>query len=135
MCGGGSAPRSTITVPDYSAYDRQFDLQKEAITNKISSNNLVMQQNLNAALKKQEDVKEKVKEIKVEKAEQQEDLEEQAQRLSVLMGPPPPEQVASAPEIGARERGINSRKGKQSLRIARTAASKSAQGTGLNIRT
>ena len=135
MCGGGSPPRSTITVPDYRAYDRQFDLQKEAITNRISSNNQLMQQNLNAALRKQQTVKETIREIKVEKAERQEDLEEQANRLSVLMGPPPPEKVASAPEIGARERGINSRKGKQSLRIARTAASKSAQGTGLNIRT
>ena len=134
MCGGGRQQRSTITVPNYGSYDREFDLQKEAITQTISNNTLLMQQKLNTALRKNTEVKEKIREVKVEKAEKQDDLEEQARRLSVLMGPPPPEKVASAPEIGARERGINTRKGKQSLRIKRTTANRSAQGTGLNVR-
>ncbi len=30
MCFGGGS-RATITKPDYNAYDKQFELQKEAI--------------------------------------------------------------------------------------------------------
>ena len=135
MCGGGRQRGATITVPDYRAYDRQFDLRKDTILRSMDNNRLALQSQLNQALTRQTTVREVIKEVKVEKAEEQEALEEQARRLSVLMGPPPPEKVASAPEIGARERGIKGRKGKQSLRIARTTATRSAQGTGLNIRT
>ena len=34
MCFGGGS-RATITKPDYNAYDKQFELQKEAIQNSM----------------------------------------------------------------------------------------------------
>jgi len=92
-----------------------------------------MQQQLQSSLRKQTFVREEIRDAKVAKAEQTDKLEEQAQRLSVLMGTPPPEPNAQAPEIGVRDRDISTRKGKSSMRIGRKTAKGSAKGTGLNI--
>ena len=136
MCGGSKPKPAKITVPDYRAYDRQFDLQKDAIERTMSDALLASQNRLDAALRRQNQVKEKVADIITEKAEEQEALEEEAKRLSVLMGPPPPEKNAQSVKIGAdRDDDKRNKKGKSSLRIKRTTANSSGQGTGLNIRT
>jgi hypothetical protein len=131
MCGG-SPPRATITKPDYRAFDQQFELQKEAITSQMNSGVLDMQSQLQDTLRTQNNLREKIADQKIEIAEDEGALQEEAMRLSTLIGAPPPEKSAQAPEIGSRERGIKTSKGKGSLRIGRTAST-SRQGTGLNI--
>ena len=133
MCMGGGGNRATITQPDYSAYNQQFELQKAAIDQQMSNSSMLMQQQLNSSLRKQSFLREEIRDAKVAKAENTDRLEEQAQRLSVLMGTPPPEPNAQAPEIGVRDRDISTRKGKSSMRIGRKTAKGSAKGTGLNI--
>ena len=134
MCmGGGSQPRATITVPDYGGYDRMFDMQKDAVMSQINGQTQALQQQLSNSLASINDVKGKIADFQVKKADSQKALQEEATRLSVLMGPPPPEPTAQAPETGTRDRGINTRKGKQSLRIGRKVAKSSAKGSGLNI--
>ena len=133
MCMGGGGNRATITQPDYSAYNQQFELQKDAIDQSMNNSSMLMQQQLQSSLRKQTSLREEIRDIKVAKAEERGRLEEQAQRLSVLMGTPPPEPNAQSPEIGVRERGINTRKGKSSMRIGRKIAKGSAKGAGLNI--
>jgi len=129
MCFGGGGSRATITKPDYNAYNKQFELQKAAIESSMDSRTQLMQSKLESALAAQQKQRQKIfddRQMAVENAN------EQAMRLAQLIGTPPPEQNAQAPDIGIRERGINSRKGKSSLRIGRSAKS-SAKGTGLNI--
>lgn len=135
MCGGSRPKPATITVPDYGQYNRQFDLQKAAIDKTMSDALTATQNRLDAALRKQNEVKERVADIVTEKAEEQEALEEEAKRLSVLLGPPPPEKNAQSVKIGDRDEDSKGKKGKSSLRIKRTTATSSGQGTGLNIRT
>ena len=133
MCGGGSPPRATITMPDTRAYDRQFDLQKAAIDATMNNGTLALQSQLDNALRDQNDLRRDIADWKREEAEDQQSLEEEARRLSVLMGPPPPEKTAQSVEVGTADRGIKTRKGKKSLRIGRTQATSSGAGTGLNI--
>ena len=140
MCGGGGprirrekAPAATINVPDYGAYDKQFELQKAAIDAQIQGSATKLQDELNASFRSQTKIKEELAELAAQKAKDEEALQEKAARLSVLMGPPPPEKTASAPEIGVRDRDIKTRKGKKALRIGRKVARQSGQGTGLNI--
>ena len=133
MCMGGGGNRATITQPDYSAYNQQFELQKAAIDQQMSNSSLLMQNQLQSSLRKQNAVRSEIAEARVVKADNQKALQEEAKRLSVLMGPPPPEPTAQAPEIGTRDRGIQTRKGKSSMRIGRKTAKGSAKGTGLNI--
>lgn len=131
MCGGGGQ-RATIYQPDYNAYDKQFELQRDAINQQMSSSVMSMQTQLQGSLRDQERIRTQINEAKVEQSENEDDLQEEAMRLSTLIGAPPPEKSARAPEIGSRDRGIKTSKGKKSLRIGRTANS-SSQGTGLNI--
>ena len=133
MCGGGSPKPATIMMPDTGAYDKQFEMQKAAIDSQMNSTANLMQQQLNDALRAQNQLREDIRDAKVVKAEKQDALEEQARRMSVLMGPPPPEPTAQAPKVGSRDRKTNTRKGKGSLRIGRKVASSSGQGAGLNI--
>ena len=129
MCMGGGGNRATITKPDYSAYDKQFQLQKDAIDSAMSSSTRLMQGELQAALKDQQTQRQKILDDRIMAVD---NANEEARRLTTLIGTPPPEANAQAPDIGARERGINTRKGKSSLRIGRTAK-KTAKGAGLNI--
>lgn len=141
MCGGNPGPSikrveaqpATINVPDYDQYDRQWDLQASAITGQIESRNRDLQMSLDEVQKKNLGIKEELRDLAKKKAEDQAALEEKAQRLSLLMGPPPPEKTASAIETGTRDRDINTRKGKSSLRIGRKSATSSGKGAGLNI--
>jgi len=133
MCMGGGGKRATITQPDYSAYNQQFQLQKDAIDQSMNNSSTLMQQQLQSSLQKQNSVRAEIAEARVAKADNQKALQDEARRLSVLMGPPPPEPTAQAPEIGTRDRGINTRKGKSSMRIGRKVAKGSAKGSGLNI--
>ena len=133
MCMGGGGKRATITQPDYSAYNQQFQLQKDAIDQSMNNSSTLMQQQLQSSLQKQNSVRAEIAEARVAKADNQKALQEEARRLSVLMGPPPPEPTAQAPEIGTRDRDINTRKGKSSMRIGRKVAKGSAKGSGLNI--
>ena len=57
MCFGGGGSRATITKPDYNAYDKQFELQKEAIANSMDSDLRLKQQELQAALGDKADVR------------------------------------------------------------------------------
>ena len=128
MCmGGGSA--ATITVPDYSAYDQQFDLQKAAIEQAASTSTLTAQSDLNSALRSQQDA---ATQLLLAKQQQADDTNAAAMRLAQVVGPPPREEHAKPPEIGADERGIKGKKGKSSLRIGKVASS-SGKGAGLNI--
>lgn len=141
MCGGNPGPSikrveanpATINVPNYEAYDRQWDLQASAITGQIESRNRDLQMSLDAVQKKNLGIKEQLRDLAKKRAEDQAALEEKAQRLSLLMGPPPPEKPTSAIETGTRDRDINTRKGKGALRIGRTRATSSGKGAGLNI--
>ncbi|MAB06137.1 MAG: hypothetical protein CML50_08985 [Rhodobacteraceae bacterium] len=134
MCGGGrSTPRAQIEVPDYRAYDRQFDAQKDAITASMNNGTLELQTELQGVLRQTTDLKDKLADLEVEEATNQAALEEKATRLSLLMGTPPPEPNAQAPEVGAKDRDLDIRKGKKSLRIRQSSAKTSAKGTGLNI--
>lgn len=133
MCFGGGGSRATITMPDTSAYDRQFQLQKSAIESQMNSSMTLMQQQLQGSLRKKEDLLSQIKEAKVESATKQEAVNEQAARMAALIGPPPPEKTAEAPVTGARDRGLSTKKGKSALRISRTVATSNGQGSGLNI--
>tara|TARA_R100000084_G_scaffold109127_1_gene74137 strand:- start:677 stop:1066 length:390 start_codon:yes stop_codon:yes gene_type:complete len=128
MCMGGGS-RATITKPDYNAYNKQFELQKAAIESSMDSSTRLMQGEFQSALQDQQTLRQEILDDRMLAVE---NANEEARRLTTLIGTPPPEANAQAPDIGARERGINTRKGKSSLRIGRSATS-SARGTGLNI--
>ena len=128
MCFGGD--RATITVPDYNAYDKQFNLQKEAIQRQIDNETRLVQGQLNTARLEKQSVLTKVNEQARIRAE---NVDRQARMLAEMAGPPPPEESAKNFIIGAKERGLQQIKGKQSLRIGRKVAKKSATGAGLNI--
>ena len=131
MCGGGGE-RATIYQPDYNAYDKQFDLQRSAIESQMNNGAMAMQQQLQSALQSKQAVQSQISEEKVAAANDASALNEEAMRLSTLIGAPPPEKSAQGPLIGSRERGLDSKKGRKTLRIGKTANS-SSQGTGLNI--
>ena len=133
MCMGGGGGGGTITMPDTRAYDQQFEMQKAAIDSQMNNSSMLMQQKLQDTLRQQGVLREEIRNAQVAKARDEDKLEAQAQRLSVLAGTPPPEPTAAAPTIGARDRKQNTRKGKGSLRIGRKVASSSGQGAGLNI--
>jgi len=128
MCFGGGS-RATITKPDYNAYDKQFELQKEAIANSMDSDLRLKQQELQTALGDKADVQRQLNEqIRI----QAENTNAQAMRLAQVIGPPPPEKTATAPVIGSKRKKL----GKERLRIRRsTSPTASASGAGLNITT
>jgi hypothetical protein len=128
MCSGGK--RATITQPDYNAYNKQFNLQKEAIQRQIDNETRLVQGELNTARLEKQSVLTKVNEQARIRAE---NVDRQAKMLAEMAGPPPPEDSAKNFIIGARDRGLQAVKGKQSLRIGRKVAKESAAGAGLNI--
>ena len=136
MCGGGGGSGATITMPDYSAYDNQFDLQKSAIDQSMNSGAQLLQQQLADATTKQQKLLQQRLELKKAEAEDagkaQSKVDAEAMRLSALIGPPPPEKSATAPVVGS-ERGAKTKKGKDALRIGLETTSRMGQGAGLNI--
>ena len=137
MCGGGRAAPATIVMPNTQAYDREFDLQRSAIEQQMQGQAQLMQSQLQQSLKSKEDLLQQIKDYKVDETQKAERLDEQARRMSVLIGPPPPEESAKAPLVGpernASETGSTKRKGKSQLRIGRTTATNNGNGAGLNI--
>lgn len=126
MCFGGGS-RATITKPDYNAYDKQFELQKEAIQSSMNNDLRLMQQELQTSLSDKADIQRQLNEqIKI----QAENTNAQAMRLAQVIGPPPPEKSAQAPVIGSKRKKL----GKERLRIRRRSTPTSAaSGAGLNI--
>jgi len=129
MCFGGGGSAATITVPDYKAYDQQFDLMKSAVDQASSTAILTSQSDLNAALNAKQDAATK---LLLAKQQQADDTNAAAMRLAQVVGPPPREEHAKPPQIGVDERGVKTKKGKSSLRIGKVATT-SGQGSGLNI--
>ena len=127
MCMGGGGERATIYQPDYNAYDKQFDLQKEAIQSSMDADMRTKQQELQASLGDKADIQRQLNEqIRL----QAENTNAQAMRLAQVIGPPPPEKSAQAPIIGSKRKKL----GKERLRIRRgTTPTSSASGAGLNI--
>lgn len=137
MCmGGGGGGQQKIVMPKTEAYDRQFELQRAAIEQQMNNSSMLMQQQLQASLRSKEELTRQIAEIKTEKANDAAALDEQAKRMSVLIGAPPPEPTAKAPAVGEDRNsdaaGVRKR-GKSRLRIQRTTAMSSGQGSGLNI--
>ena len=135
MCMGGGG-RATITAPDYSAYNQQFELQKSAIDSSMNSGSQLLQQQLMAATSQQQKLMQQELELKKANADDagktQSKVDAQALRLAALIGPPPPEKSAQAPVVGSN-RGVETKKGKSELRIGLDSASRMGQGAGLNI--
>ena len=71
--------------------------------------------------------------LRLQKQRTTQGLKRKRKRLSVLMGTPPPEPTAEAPVIGARDRRINTKKGKSALRISHKGCNFHWPGAGLNI--
>ena len=130
MCSGGGGSAATITMPDYSAYDNEFQLQKSAIEQTMNNGTQMLQQQLTASLR---DKGEAAGRLADQTKLQAENTNAQAMRLSALIGAPPPEKSAEAPRVGATARGLKSTKGKGALRIERSTATGNSQGAGLNI--
>ena len=137
MCmGGGGGSPATIVMPNTGAYDQMANAQIAAMQSAQSGSAQLMQSKLDAALRGKADLLTQLRDIKQEKASNASALDEQARRLSVLVGAPPPEPTAKAPAVGADRndsQGNVRKRGKSSLRIERPTASSSGQGAGLNI--
>ena len=131
MCGG-APPRATITQPDYNAFNQQFELQKAAIDQSMNSGIMELQTGFQDSLRQQTDFLRGIEQGRVARAQDEAAAAADAARLQILIGAPPPEEVAQAPTIGAMDRGLDVAKGKKSLRIGKTAT-KTAKGAGLNI--
>ena len=128
MCGGGQP--ATLTQPDYTAYNQQFELQKAAIERQMNNNMERKQSRLNKAVQKQQDLLIESNEIKRQLAE---NTSAQAIRMAGVVGAPPPDKTAQAPTVGREREKTGKTKGKAALRIERKSAATSSQGTGLNI--
>lgn len=129
MCFGGGGSAATITKPDYNAYDKQFQLQKDAIERSMEGNTKLVQQQLNTALRQKQSTLDELTSVQKQLAE---NTNAQAMRLAQVIGPPPPEKHAQAPVIGAKARGLRG-KGKSGLRIGRATASKRSKGSGAQL--
>ena len=128
MCFGGGSP-GTITKPDYNAYDKQFDLQKEAIQAQMNNETMLIQNQLTASLREKQDV---LQALNTQKQITANNVDRQVRQLMALAGPPPPKKSAEPPKIGADARGIKG-KGRSGLRIRRKTAAKQGSGSGLNL--
>lgn len=128
MCGGGQP--ATITQPDYTAFNQQFELQKAAIDRQMNNNMERQQARLNKKLQKQQNLLVESNEIKRQLAET---TSAQAIRMAGVVGAPPPDKTAQAPTVGRAREKTGKTKGKSGLRIERKSAATSSQGTGLNI--
>lgn len=130
MCVGGSAPRATITVPDYDRYDRMLDRQIELTQSVQNTKTLAKQESLNFAIAQQQGALANLLSVQEARANA---TAADAQRMAALIGTPPPEPTAKAPVIGDSRKGMSQAEGKRTLRIDRRSRSSSASGAGLNI--
>lgn len=143
MCfGGGRGSPATIVMPDTKAYDRQAELQMQAMRDSENMGLQLKQLELNRAMSQQQQVLSDFRDFKIEQADKQQFKAEEtganAARINALIGAPPPQQSAKAPVIGAEREGLVKAKGKRGLRIDRVgqpAPSSQGNGSGLNIAT
>ena len=96
---------------------------------------MLKQLELNQALRGQEQSLAEYRDFKTERAN---DTAANAQRMSALIGAPPPEKTAKAPVVGTDRENMVKSKGKKGLRIDRVdraVATSQGAGTGFNITT
>jgi len=137
MCmggGGGGGGGGTINMPDTGAYDRMFDRQLQMMQMSQSSALTTQQSQLDQALTTQQSLLTELRDLRTDRAEEAASVEAQARRMANIIGPPPPEESAKAPVVGAaRSKTTQRQSGKRGLRIGRATATSSGQGAGLNI--
>ena len=134
MCFGGGQP-ATISMPDTGAYDRMAQAQMEAMQQRQQGKIMRKQGALDQALRGQGQVYTELRDIKEQRAN---DTAANAQRMSALLGAPPPDKTAEAPVVGTDRENMVKAKGKKGLRIDRVerqVATSQGAGTGLNITT
>lgn len=136
MCmGGGGGGGGVITMPDTGAYDRMYDRQLQMMQATQSSELEGLQAQLLDTQRQQELLLTDLRDARTERAESVASVEAEARRMSNIIGPPPPEESAKAPVVGAaRDKPKTQRaSGKRGLRIGRAVASSSGDAVGLNI--
>ena len=130
MCmGGGGGGQAVITQPNTGAYDQMLATQRAAIQSTMNNGMMQAQQSLQAAIADQQRAYQELADKKTALANDQIAVNEQAMRMSQLIGPPPPEKSAEAPKVGDNDRYGAGAEGKKALRIGRNAVA----GSGLNI--
>ena len=129
MCMGGGGSQAVITQPNTGAYDQMLATQRAAIQSTMNNGMMQAQQSLQAAIADQQRAYQELADKKTALANDQIAVNEQAMRMSQLIGPPPPEKSAEAPKIGDKDRYGAGAEGKKALRIGRNAVA----GSGLNI--
>jgi hypothetical protein len=132
MCFGGGGGGATITMPNTRAYDRMLNAQLDAMRMAQDGPVKLKQQELTAALDRQQQVLTELRDLKLQRAN---DTSANAERLAALIGTPPPDKTATAPVIGSDRAGVSKPQGKRGMRVDRAVPSSSAAGTGLNITT
>lgn len=142
MCFGGGGSPATIVMPDTRAYDRQAELQMQAMRETQNMGVALKQMELNRALSSQQDVLTQLRDFKIEQADREqfkaEETSANAARINAILGAPPPEPSAKAPVVGSDREGLVKAKGKKRLRIdrvERAVATTQGSGAGLNITT
>lgn len=130
MCMGGGG--ATINMPDTSAYEQQLATQRMAIQQQMNGVMNAAQADLQAAIRQQESTYRRIADEKTAAANNAAIVNEQAMRMSQLMGAPPPDKTAEAPKVGDTSRYGKGAKGKKELRIGKRAST-AAAGSGLNI--
>jgi hypothetical protein len=122
-------------MPDTGAYDRMAQAQMEAMQQRQQGKIMRKQGALDQALRGQGQVYTELRDIKEQRAN---DTAANAQRMSALLGAPPPDKTAEAPVVGTDRENMVKAKGKKGLRIDRVerqVATSQGAGTGLNITT
>jgi hypothetical protein len=132
MCSGGGSP-AVITMPDTGAYDRQLQMQIDAINATQNGAVQLKQAELNQAIAAQQQVLTELRDVEIMRANE---TAANAERIAALIGTPPPEASATRPVTGSDRPG-SERTDKSKLRIDRptTATAPQAAGAGLNITT
>ena len=116
MCGGRKPPKPTITQPDYGAYNRLADTQLQLMQAQQSSKVMAAQQGINTATLQQQGVMERLRDVRLEQAQ---NTAATASRLAALIGAPVPERSAKAPVLGDNRTGMTRPTGSRGLRIDR----------------
>lgn len=143
MCfGGGGGSPATIVMPDTRSYDRQAELQMQAMRDSQEMGLALKQMELNRALSSQQQVLTELRDFKIEQADKEqfkaEETSGNAARINAILGAPPPQPSAKAPVVGSDREGLVKARGKKGLRIDRVdraTATSQGSGAGLNIAT
>ena len=116
MCGGRKPPTPTITQPDYGKYNQLADTQLRLMQMQQSSKVMAAQQGINTATLQQQAVMERLRDARMEQAQ---NTAATAGRLAALIGAPVPERSAKAPVLGDSRTGMTRPTGGRGLRIDR----------------